>query len=101
MTTAEPGAPPQPGPSTQAITALIVGILSIVTCCGVILSPIAWYLGSQELKAIRQGHSPAAGESIARVAWILGLVGTILLLFGILWTFFWGGMAVLSSFLNR
>lgn len=83
-------------PSSQAITALVLGILGIVTCCG-ILSPIAWYLGSQEQKAIREGRSPAAGEATAKVATILGIVGTVMMVFGLLWVFFWGGLAVLSA----
>ena len=86
--------------SSQAITALVLGILGVVTCCG-ILSPIAWYLGSQEQRAIREGRSPAAGQGLAQAAVILGIIGTIVLVFGMLWAFFWGGMAVLSGLMGR
>ena len=79
---------------------LVLGILSIVTCCG-ILAPIAWYLGSQEQKAIREGRSPVAGEGLAKAGVILGIIGTILMVMGILWIFLWGGMAVLSTWTNR
>lgn len=99
MTIQGDGPTPQSA-SSQAITALVVGILGFVTCCH-ILSPIAWYLGNQERKAIREGRSPQAGESLAQVAVILGIVGTVLLVFGLLWIFFWGGLAVLSAFLGR
>lgn len=96
-----PGEGPQSqSPSSQAITALVLGILGIMTCCG-ILSPIAWYLGSQEQKAIREGRSPAAGEASAKVAVILGIVGTILMALGLFWVFFWGGLAVLSALMGR
>lgn len=95
-----PGESPQSQTaSSQAITALVLGILGIVTCCG-ILSPIAWYLGKQEQKAIGEGRSPVAGAQLAQVAVILGIVGTILMVFGLLWVFFWGGLAVLSAFMG-
>ena len=67
----------QQSASTQAITSLILGILGVI-CCG-LMAPIAWYIGSQELKAIQAGLSPAAGDGLARAGMILGIVGTILL----------------------
>jgi hypothetical protein len=98
MSVASPGQ--QQSASTQAVMSLVLGILSIVTCCG-ILAPIAWYLGSQEQKAIREGRSPVAGEGLAKAGVILGIIGTILMVMGILWIFLWGGMAVLSTWTNR
>jgi uncharacterized membrane protein YjgN (DUF898 family) len=97
MSVASP--PQQQSSSTQAITALVLGILGVV-CCG-LLAPIAWYLGSQEQKAIREGRSPAAGEGIAKAATILGMIGSIILVLSILWIFFWGGMAILQGITNR
>ena len=88
-------------PSSQAITALVIGLIGIMTCCGTVLSPVAWYLGSQEQKAIREGRSPAAGESLAKIAVVLGIVGTAVLALLILWIFLMGGLAVISGFLNR
>src|SRR5947207_15032392 len=97
MSVASP--PQQQSSSTQAITALVLGILGVV-CCG-LLAPIAWYLGSQEQKAIREGRSPAAGEGIAKAATILGMIGSIILVLPILWIFCWGGMAILQGITNR
>ena len=88
--------PPSPNASTQAITALIVGILGFVSCC-YLLSPVAWYLGSQELKSIREGRSAVAGEPLAKVGWILGIVGSILLVLSLIWLFFMGGLMVLAG----
>jgi uncharacterized protein DUF4190 len=97
MTVSEPPiAPSSPGPSTQAITALVIGILGIVSCC-VLLSPVAWYIGGQEIKAIREGRSPAEGEVLANVGRILGIVGTVLMVLFVLWVFFMGGLAVLAG----
>jgi uncharacterized membrane protein YjgN (DUF898 family) len=93
MTVANPGQPQSS--SNQAITALVLGILGII-CCG-LLAPIAWYLGNQELMAIREGRSPAAGEGLAKAAKILGIIGTVLLVLSLLWIFFAGGMAVLQG----
>lgn len=98
MTVANPGQ--SQSASTQAVVSLVLGILSIVTCCG-ILAPIAWYLGNQELKAIREGRSSAAGDGIAKAGMILGILGTVWMVMILLWVFFWGGMAILSAWTGR
>lgn len=98
MTVAPPPPPFQSQPasaSTQAIVSLVLGILGIF-CCGV-LAPVAWYIGSQELKAIQTGASPAAGASLAKAGMIMGIVGSVLLVLTILWIFFMGGMAILQG----
>jgi hypothetical protein len=110
MTTLEPGSPPPPpiqpggtstgaGASSQALTALIIGILGFVSCC-FLLSPVAWYLGNQELHSIREGRSPAAGEPLANIGRILGIVGTVLLGFAVLWMFL-GGFAIVMAALHN
>ncbi len=93
MTVANPGQ--QQSASTQAITSLVLGILGIF-CCG-LLAPVAWYLGSQEVKAIREGRAPLAGEGLAKAGMIMGIIGTILFLLSLCWIFFAGGMAVLQG----
>jgi hypothetical protein len=99
MTVSSPGQTEKP--SSQAITALVIGLIGILTCCGTVLSPIAWYLGVQEQKAIREGRSPSAGEALAKIAVILGIVGTALLVLLTLWIFLMGGLAIISAALNR
>jgi hypothetical protein len=94
MTVANPGQPQSS--SNQAITALVLGILGLVCSCGP-LSVIAWYLGHQERKAIREGRSPAGGESLSLVAVILGILGTALMLWWLFWIFFAGGLVVLQG----
>lgn len=89
---------PTQSASSQATTALIVGIVSIV-CCH-ILGPVAWFLGSQEMKAIREGRSPVAGEGMAKAGWILGILSTILIAFFLLWVLFFGGMAILQALMH-
>jgi hypothetical protein len=94
-----PSAQPQQSASSQAVTAFVLGILSLV-CCP-LMGPIAWYLGKQEAAAIAQGRSPAAGEGIAKTGLILGILGSIYLAGALLWIFFLGGMAILSAMFNR
>jgi hypothetical protein len=95
MTVASPGQ----STSTQAIASLVLAILAFI-CCP-ILAPIAWYLGNQELKAIAAGTSPASGEGIAKAGKILGIIGTLYMVFVLLWIFFWGGMVFLQGIMNR
>jgi hypothetical protein len=85
--------------STQAIMSLVLGILSLL-CCP-LLAPVAWFIGSQELKAVREGRSAVAGEGIAKAGLILGIIGTIWMVLVALWIFLWGGMAVLSTMMNQ
>jgi hypothetical protein len=90
------GAPTQTG-SNRATTALILGIVGIVCCqlCG----PFAWWMGKQELEAVRAGLSPAANEGMAKAGMILGIVGTVLLGLTFIWMLF-GGLAVVTSMMR-
>jgi hypothetical protein len=96
-----PPAPPAgpPSPSSQAITALVLGILGLV-CCP-ILGPIAWYLSLGEARAIREGRSPRAGESLTLAAKILGILGTVFLALSVLWIFGFGGMVALQGLAHQ
>ncbi len=69
------------GPANQAgskaMIALILGILSLV-CMGFLTGIPAIIIGKMELKDIKEGKSPKEGEGIAKVGFILGIVGTVL-----------------------
>lgn len=75
----EPSQPSQPSStgSTRALATLILGILSLV-CGGFVMGIPAIILGHMELKAIKSGEAPKEGEGIAKVGYILGIVGTVL-----------------------
>jgi hypothetical protein len=83
-----PLAPPQSS-SGNATLALVLGIVGLVggagSCCCCMFAglgfcaPLGWYFGQKELKAIRAGFSPAAGEGAARAGMICGIIGTALL----------------------
>lgn len=84
-----------PASSNRPTIALVLGIVGVV-CCGLV-APVAWFMGSAELKAIRAGSAPAAGEGLAKAGMILGIIGTVLLLLVLLWIFFAGGMVILQA----
>jgi hypothetical protein len=76
--------------SGRAVASLVLGILGI-TCCG-IMAPIAWILGSTELKDINARLSSPEGKGYATAGKVLGIIGTILLILGMLWGLFWFGL---------
>jgi len=86
--------------SGRAITALVLGILGVVPCCGHILAPVAWILGAMELKDITAGLAPAEGKGYATAGKILGIIGTVLLILGMLWAILWF-VFVFSTFAFR
>jgi hypothetical protein len=91
--------PAQQKASSQAVTALVLGIVGIVCCA--LCAPVAWYMGGQELKAIQEGRSPLAGQGMAKAGQILGIIGTILMVLWFLWIIFFGGMAILQGMANQ
>lgn len=49
-----------------------------------IVAPLAWKFGHDELKAIDQGRRPPDGHGAATAGRILGIIGTVLLLIGVI-----------------
>ena len=84
--------------SGRAVTALVLGILGL-TCCG-IMAPIAWILGSTELKDISIGLSSPVGKSYATAGKILGIIGTIMIIMSMLMAILWFGL-IFSSIAFR
>jgi hypothetical protein len=81
--------------SGRATTALVLGILGFL-CCQ-LCAPFAWYIGKNEVAAIKAGTSPASGQGTAMAGMILGIIGTIFLVLGVIWIFFMGGLAMMSA----
>lgn len=85
----------QGGASGRAIAALVLGIISILMCCTPV-GIIGIVLGKMEMNAIQEGRAPRAGETLAKVGFYLGIVGTaISLLFGGL--YFLGALANIAG----
>lgn len=81
------GYPAQPGyaqPENEpnSVTALVLGILGIVVC-GVV-APFAWNLGKKSLDNIRSNPGRYSGEGMAQAGYILGIIGTILLILAVI-----------------
>lgn len=72
--------------SSNAMTALVLGILGIMFCN--VLGPIAWHYGNQEIMRIEAGLVDPSNGSAARAGRILGIISTVILcgavLFGLL-----------------
>jgi hypothetical protein len=81
--------------STRATTILVVGILSLI-CCQII-GPIAWYMGSQELKLIKSGVVSSLDEGTTKAGMILGIIASILFGLSMIWVIFLGGLSVLAA----
>lgn len=62
--------------STNAIIALVAGILSWIAC-GIIAGIVAWVMGKGELAKIDRGESPQAGRTFAKIGMWLGIVNVI------------------------
>ena len=78
--------PPSTGNATLALVLGIVGLVgglgSCCCCLFVVLAlcaPFGWYLGHKELRAIRNGRAPAAGQGAAQAGMICGIAGSALL----------------------
>ena len=72
----------------KATSALIVGIIAVAGTflCGlpVLASPVAWVLGAQARREIRNAPHQWGGESKATAGMVLGIIGTVLLVLAVL-----------------
>jgi uncharacterized membrane protein YjgN (DUF898 family) len=65
----------------QATTALVLGILGLVLC-GVI-APFAWQMGNRVLREIDGSQGQLGGRGNANAGRIMGIIGTALLVLGL------------------
>jgi hypothetical protein len=73
----------------SATTALVLGIVSLVgiLMCGgltLVLAPFAWGLGSRALRAIDASPGQFGGRDKANAGRVMGIIGTVLLVLGII-----------------
>ncbi|MBM4068197.1 MAG: DUF4190 domain-containing protein [Planctomycetes bacterium] len=62
---------------------LVLGILGLVAC-GPVLGPIAWVMGANDLKEMREGRMDPIGESNTRAGMICGIIASILSIISVL-----------------
>lgn len=86
-----PPPPPNPvntgGASSNAIIALVLGILSYIAC-GIFAAIPAWIIGKKEISEINAGRSPEAGKTIATIGMWLGIINVILSIIAIIFVAF-------------
>ncbi len=70
------------GEPHRGVLILVLGILSLMVC-GVI-GIFAWMMGKSDLEKIRLGLMDKEGESLTKVGYILGIVGSIFFMLQIL-----------------
>jgi hypothetical protein len=72
-----------PPTDTQATVSLVLGILSIC-CVGIVLGPIAYFLGTGALNRINASGGSIGGGGLAQAGRILGIIGAVLWALGII-----------------
>ena len=70
-------APPN---DSQATLALVLGIIGVF-CCP-ILGPVALYIGNTSRQRVQASGGTLGGGGLATAGLILGIIGTIFLVFG-------------------
>ena len=77
--------PPQDHPN--ASTAMVLGIIAVVggVSCGLPLfaAPFAWWLGAKAKREIDAAGGQWGGRGNAQAGFVLGIIGTVLLVLGI------------------
>ena len=79
----------------KGITVLVLGILSIVCCSP--LGIVAFIMGNNALKEIDANPSAYSNRQIVQIGRILGIIGIVLLVLGLIWVLFLGGLTALSG----
>lgn len=72
--------------STNAVTILVLGILSIVVCG--VMGPIAWAMGKKEIDQMNSGLLSREGYGMAQAGYICGIIGSVLLGLTLIWVAF-------------
>jgi hypothetical protein len=70
----------------QATTALVLGLVGILSCG--IFGPVAYFIGDASLSRIRASAGALGGESQAQAGRVLGVIGTVQLGLAILFVIF-------------
>jgi hypothetical protein len=66
----------------KATTSLVLGILGVVLCQ--VLAPFAWAMGKKTVTEIDASRGRVGGRGAAQAGYVLGIVGSVLLVLSIL-----------------
>ena len=61
---------------------LVLGILGFIVCQ--VFAPIAWFMGSSDLKAMEAGRMDPTGKGLTQAGVILGIIGTVIIGLGVI-----------------
>lgn len=75
-------------------TILVLGILSLIMCAP--LGIPAWFMGSHDLSEMKAGRMDREGESLTQAGYVMGIIGSILMIFGILMICLWLAVVMLA-----
>jgi hypothetical protein len=72
--------------ATSSMVLGIVGLVSILVCAGflLIVSPVAWVLGAKAVRDIDASPGRYGGRDRAQAGKIMGIIGSVLLVLGVL-----------------
>lgn len=65
----------------RGVTIFVLGLLGLLVC-GILCIP-AWVMGSADMKEIDAGRRDPAGRGMTQAGMILGMVGSILMIVGL------------------
>jgi hypothetical protein len=72
----------------KATSSLVVGLIAVagmfVCALPILASPVAWVLGAQARREIRNAPQQWGGEGKATAGMVLGIIGTVLLVLGLI-----------------
>ena len=71
--------PVREGSNPAAMTSLVLGILALVTGCGLIFGALAIVVGNNAMRAVREGRAHASSAGTARAGVICGWVSLALM----------------------
>jgi hypothetical protein len=66
---------------------LVLGVLSLMACG--LLGPVAWAMGSTDLKKMRAGRMDDRGEGETKAGYICGMIATIMMGIGVVLMVVW------------
>jgi hypothetical protein len=78
--------PPEHPSSTAAMVLGLIGLVGILLCGGLtlVISPFAWVIGGRAVREIDANPGRYSGREMASAGRVMGIVGTALLIVGIL-----------------
>lgn len=79
----------------KAMTAMILGILSLVLCQ--LVGPFAWRIGGQTMREIDASGGQLGGRGLAQAGYILGVVATVLLIVAVVLFVIFAVIAAISA----